>query len=349
MIAMFFTPRIPLKSLIGLCRRTGMSLEAGIDARTMWAREADRATGPLRRQLRSISEDVNRGGSLAEALAQTGDFFPRIFREMVEVGEETGHVDDVLLQLADHYQNRLTMRRTFLATIAWPMFQLFVSLFVIGALIWIMGMLREITGNRSLDILGFGLVGNQGLAIYLCFLALAAAAIWLFIRAVNRGVLWVQPIQRLVLRIPAIGAPLQTIALERLAWSLHLTMNTGMSVRRALRLSLSSTQNARYTSQIPAIDAEIVGGSSIHEAFRQVGGYPVEFLDTLAVAEESGKISESMGLLARQYQERAKMALAALAVVAGWVVWAAIAAVIIVLIFRLFSFYLGAIYDAMKP
>ena len=73
------------------------------------------------------------------------------------------------------------------------------------------------------------------------------------------------------------------------------------------------------------------------------GGYPVEFLDTLAVGEQSGKVVESMGRLARQYQERARMAMAAMAVAAGWAVWALVATLIVALIFRIASIYLNAI------
>ena len=152
-----------------------------------------------------------------------------------------------------------------------------------------------------------------------------------------------------MLKIPGVGKPLQILALSRLAWSMHLTMNTGMEVRRALKLSLRSTQNARYTDQIPTIDAEIAGGNSIHEAFLRAGGYPVDFLDTLAVGEQSGKIVESMGLLARQYQDRARMAMAALAVVAGVAVWALVATFIIVMIFHIAFFYRDTIMDLAKP
>ena len=50
-------------------------------------------------------------------------------------------------------------------------------------------------------------------------------------------------------------------------------------------------------------------GHSIHEAFCHAGGYPHDFLDTLAVGEDSGRVVESMGLLARQYQDQARAAL----------------------------------------
>ena len=344
-----FAPRIRTKPLAELCRRSGMALEAGIDARTVWAREAERARGAMQRKLLSVSQTVNAGGSLADALAATGDFFPTLLREMVEVGEQSGHLDAVLTQLAEHYQDQVNLRRSFLAAIAWPVTQLVLSLLVVGLLIWIMGVLRDVTGSKDLDILGFGLVGNRGLAIYVGFLAGVGLVLMLGVRAIGRGVVWTRPIQRLALQLPAIGKPLRTIALSRLAWSMHLTMNAGMDVRRALRLSLRSTRNARYTDQIPAIDAEIAAGNSIHEAFCRAGGYPVEFLDTLAVGEQSGKIVESMALLSRQYREQARAALAALTIIAGWAVWLLIAAIIIGLIFRLFFFYLGALQGATKP
>lgn len=337
-----FKPQIGVKPLEDLCRRVSTSLEAGVDARTVWKREAERASGPLRGHLYDISDAVNRGRSVSDALEFTGDYFPAIFREMTQVGEQTGHLDTVFAQLAEHYQAQVTMRRAFLAAIAWPAIQLFIAILVVGFLIFITGML-------NVDILRIGLTGGRGLVIYAVLVGAAAVAIWLVGRAVNRGLVWTRPIQRFALAIPVIGKPLQVMALSRLAWSMYLTMNTGMDVRRALHLSLRSTQNARYIDQIPVIDAEIAAGNSLHDAFVNAGGYPVEFLDTLAVGEQSGKVVESMGRLARQYQDRAKLAMTAIAVATGFAVWAVIAALIILLIFRVFFFYLGALNDAMKP
>ncbi len=39
---MLFSSRIGIKPLVGLCRRLSMAFEAGIDARTIWKREAER-------------------------------------------------------------------------------------------------------------------------------------------------------------------------------------------------------------------------------------------------------------------------------------------------------------------
>jgi type II secretory pathway component PulF len=346
MLAYMFSSQISLRTLVGLCRRLSTASEAGIDIRTVLAREVERAHGPLRRHLLSISFAIDQGNSLSEALLATGDFFPALFREMIALGEETGHVDAVLAQLAEHYQNQVNMRRMFLAAIAWPMVQLILAVLLIGFLIWVMGMLREATRNPDLDILGFGLVGDRGLAIYAAFVAAVVAVFWITLSAIKRGLVWTRPIQRLLLRLPVIGAPLRTFALARLAWAMHVTMGGGMDVHRALRLSLRSTQNAYYIDQIGPINAAIASGNSIYEAFSAMGGYPAEFLDTLAVSEQSGRIVESLGHLARQYQDRARAAMAAMTLIGGWLVWMGIAAIIITLIFRLFSFYLNMINTA---
>ncbi|MCE5301824.1 MAG: type II secretion system F family protein [Planctomycetaceae bacterium] len=335
---MGWSPRASVKSLAGLCRRMSIALGAGIDIRKVIARETERARGSLRSELNHISQWIQQGESLEDALAQTGEYFPLLVREMIVVGEQSGNLETVLGQLADHYENRLVLRRNFLSAILWPMVQLAMALTIIGFLIWFMG---QIEGG--IDILGFGLIGRRGLTVYLTFLACVGAAGLVLFCAMQRGVFWVGPMQRWVLRLPVVGPALETLALSRLAWSMHLTMNTGMEIRRALQMSLRGTRNARYIRQIPVIEAEITAGHSLYEAFCEAGDYPAEFLDTLAVGEQSGEVVESMGRLARQYQERARLALALLTRVAGGLVWAAVALLLIALIFRLFSFYLGTI------
>jgi general secretion pathway protein F len=339
---MLFSPRMPTKRLAALCQHLATALTAGIDVRTAWAREAEQARGPAARQhLAAISAAVNQGASVAAVVAAGGKFFPRLFREMVEVGEQSGHLAEIFAQLAEHYRGQLRLRRDFLSAIARPVLELAIALAVVGALIWV-------TGLIGIDILGFGLVGDRGLSIYVAGLAAAGGLLWLVIRAVSRGLVWTRPIQRAVLRLPVLGPALQTLALARLAWSMHLTMNAGMDLRKGLRLSLRNTYNARYTDCIERIDAGIAGGNSLYEVFREAGCFPHDFLDSLQAGEQSGKLVESMALLSRQYQEQARATLTTLTMVASYAVWVCVAVLIIVLIFRIFGFYLGVLNQATK-
>ena len=340
---MLFSPRISTRELARLCRRLATSLEAGIDVRTVWSREADRATGLIARsRLRAVSEAVNEGQTLAAGLAETGNYFPTMFRELAEVGEETGHLAESFVRLAEHYEEQMKLRRILVAASTLPMLELGFALAVVGFLIWIMGIIGQ-RGDETIDPLGFGLVGNAGLAAYLTFLALIAVALLVVYQAIRRGMVWTAPIQLLLLRIPVLGQALQSVAMARLTWALHLTLEAGMGLRRALAISLRSTRNAHYTRHIRSIDRAIEAGDPVHEAFLETRAFTPHFIDAVQVGEESGRLVESMEVLSRQYREQAEAALRTLTVLGGFAVWIFVAAIIIFLIFRLAMFYIGTL------
>ncbi len=344
---MFFAPRAGLSFLGPFCRRLADALQSGIDIRSIVARESQRARGAARRPLAQLDEAIRRGDSLTAAFEAIGEFFPPLMRRMIEVGEATGRSAEVFAQLADHYQLRRELRRAFLLSIVWPMVQLGLALAVVGLLIWLLGVVNAMTGGH-VDPLGLGLIGGRGLAIYLGAVGgvalVAAGLIWSF----RRGWWWAARWQRWAMRLPVVGRALRDLALARIAWALHLTMGAGMDVPRALEISMAAARNAKFDDDSIALRQSVAQGASIAEAFRSLSGYPDEFLDGLAVGEQSGRLSESLGVLSEQYQRRARDAMAALTTVAGWLVWALVAALIIVVIFRLAFFYLNTLNEAAR-
>ena len=107
---------------------------------------------------------------------------------------------------------------------------------------------------------------------------------------------------------------------------------------------MQSTRNARYADQIPAIDAEIAAGHGLHEAFAAPAATR-PFSRQSGRGEQSGKVVESMGRLARQYMEQARRD-GMLTVVAGVAVYVFVGAMIVLMIFRVFGFYVGVLNDA---
>lgn len=344
---MLFSSRIGQKELAQLCRRLATGLEAGLDVRRVWARETSgRMTPALRRAMEDVSAAVGRGETLTDALAETGSFFPGLFLELTAVGEQTGKLAEVLKRLAEHYEHQLKLRRAFLSAIAWPMLQLGAAICVIGALIYLMGALELKTEDgKQIDLLGFGLVGASGVAIYFVVIFALSAAIAVTVQAIRRGMVWTRPVQHLLLHLPVLGRQLQTLSLAQLAWTMHLTFEAGMDLLPALPLCLRSTRNARYTDHIGDVLAAVRSGQEISEAFTETRAFPRDFLDALEVGERSGRLPETMAILSDQYQDQAQRTLAALTVLAGFGVWVIVAMIIIFMIFRLAMFYIGMIGD----
>ena len=335
---------IKLKPLAELCHRVGISLETGIDIRRIWENESERGSTSQRHQSQLIAQAIAAGESISAAFQKTGNFFPELIHEMVAVGEQTGKLDQVFLRLADHYQHLLSLKRDFLKVIAWPVIQLVSAIVVISLFIYVLGMI----GREPIDVLGFGLTGGRGVVKFLGTVGIISWCVYFMVRAISLQAPWTLPLQYYLFQLPSIGTALQTLVLSRMAWSLALTTNTGMSIQQALQLAQQSTRTPYFTQHIAAVDAALQRGEPVHVALRHTGVYPDDYLEAMQVGEETGRTSETMAILSRQYEERAKSAMTVITALIGYAVWCLVAVMLIVMIFKIFTAaYLNPINDLL--
>ena len=346
---MVFEPRLSSKALAELCHRLAVEADAGIDIRRTWQREAEHAPHRVHAATAQIRDAVAGGESLAAALRQTGRLFPPLMLEMVHVGEQAGALSKVFARLSDYYRRQYQRQRALLVAIAWPMLQLAAAICVIGVVIWVMGIVAQRNNGQPIDILGFGLIGDRGLFIYVNFIVVVGLCVAGLVLAVQRGMLWTRPLQRAVMRLPGFGRCVEKLALARLTWALHLTLNVAMDLRRVVPLALRATGSDYYERHTEQAVASVAAGQPLYKALAQTGAFPRDFIDALEVGEESGRAVEAMDRLSQRYEQEADAALKTLTTLLGFVVWAAVATLIIFMIFRLAGFYIGAINDAMKP
>lgn len=344
---MLFSPRIRLKSLAQLCHRLATATNAGIQDRKIWADEATRGSRSERATATFISDQLAQGTSITDVLRFTGDYYPPLFRQMVEVGETSGRLGEIYKRLARNYDRVLASRRAFLSRIAWPLMQLGIALFVIGLLIWILGMLpvNQTTQGVQFDSLGWGLVGTPGLIKYLNFLLMLTIIFILVFESMRRGVGWTRSMQRMLIKLPIIGGAFQTLALAKFTWALQLVLDTPMDIRKALALALHATGNDYYSRHERDVVRRIEQGQTVTQALVATQAFPRDLLDSIAVGEEGGRLVEIMERQAEEYEERSGMAIAILAQFAGYLIWLLVAAFIIVMIFRMFSSYVGMLQE----
>jgi type IV pilus assembly protein PilC len=344
-----FSSRIRLKPLAQLCHRLATATNAGIQDRKIWTDEAERGSTSQREVAATIRDSIVHGQSMTDALRQTGDYFPTLYRQMVEVGEISGRLGDIYKRLARNYDRMLASRRLFLGKLTWPIFQLGMALLVIGIMIYIMGMIssNQRADASRIDILGWGLVGTPGLIKYICgliFLAIVGLLLFQWLR--NRQD-WLRALQRALVTVPIVGGAVKTLAIAKFTWALQLVLDTPMDIRKALTLAFNATDNGYFSQHTPQVLQQIERGQSITQSLASTGIFPGDFLDTFAVGEESGRLVEAMQRTSEDYEERAASAISILAQFAGYAVWLVIAVFIIFMIFRIFSFYLDTLNSLM--
>ncbi len=323
-----------------MCRRVGTSLDAGIDVRKIWDREAEKGDTTTGVHAATVRDMIARGDSLFDALEACGDYFPSLLCKLVQVGEQAGQLDKTFLQLAEHYEHSLRLKKSFLSKLIWPAMELGIALFVIGLLIWILGMIG------STDVLGFGLMGTSGLIKYLAFLAFAALAIGVAIRLI-RNLIGVGAVIHAATLLPVLGDFVRTLGLARFSWVLSLISETHTPVRPAVRMALDATINPYFTAHAADIDAVLAKGNPINEALRASGSFPPEFVDAVQVGEDSGKLAELMHRMAKHCEEQVQAQSTIITTAASFAVWGIVALFIIAMIFRLAMFYVGTINNAL--
>lgn len=350
------------KTLAGWCRRVGISLNAGLDVVRVLQREAhNRGGGKIVRSSdmkqpepeptfrffgnsiwQEIAASVAHGNSLHESLAQQDGAFSELFVSMVQVGEESGHLSETLLELADYYDRLIELRQSFLRSLILPIFELCIALVIVGIMILILGFLPD------MDILGLGLVGVPGFIKYVTFLAFLGGGGLVAYLFLKNEVMKIKIVHYFVNYIPKIGPVFRTLALTRFTWALHLTMSTGMDIRKALTLAFSAAAYAPITDKLPTVLREIDAGGSLFEGFLAANVFDDNLLMFVQSGDESGTVPEAMHRLSGEYFQQCIDRLKTLSILGYFLIFGTVAGIIIFFIFKFFFFYLGLLNSATQ-
>lgn len=331
-----FARRLPLASLIELCRALRHSLGAGLALPETFALQGKRGPAPARAVALAISQDLERGESLEDALQGQAHAFPPLFLALARAGEQTGSLPEIFRELERYFSLQLKLRRQFLWQISWPLFELFAAIVVIAGLIWVLGMIGSISRTKPLDPLGVGLTGTRGALTFLALVigtTVCLASLFLLLRHMLRGS---GSVDAWLLRLPALGPCLRALSMGRFCLVLRLTLEAGMPIARALGMSLEATGNAAFAAVIPAVKKQIRAGDDLTATLASTGLFAEEFRNILAVAEETGTVPEAMARQAEHFEEETSRRMTVLTRVAGGLVWALVALLIAATIIRLF-------------
>lgn len=176
--------RIGNRDLGLLCDRLGIAFDIGLDPVRMFEREAGDGRSRHGRHMRSVADRIREGASLTEAIRRQGNYFPPNFHCLIEVGEESGRLEQVLERMAEYYKEVAKLQGTFRGSIVWPTIQFGLALVVVSVLIYVPAAVAPEAADAT-DLLGIGLVGARGLAIFWAWVASAFAAlvgVWFLLR-----------------------------------------------------------------------------------------------------------------------------------------------------------------------
>ena len=258
--------------------------------------------------LENVADNVQRGDSLAAALARHPQAFDDVFVSLVNTGEVSGTLDQILDQTATYLERAEDLRLKVEAALRYPTFVLVFSIMVMSAmLIWVIPRFSEIYSRfrvplpwPTLVLLTISRTLTQNLPVVLLLLAAAVVAGWNAART-DAGRLWVD---RSKFAMPVFGPLIRMYAITKYARTLGMLTASGTQILYALKVIQPVPGNRVLELGIEQVRSRVEQGSSLSRAMTETGVFPEMLVQMTATGEETGKLDDMLTRTADFYEQR---------------------------------------------
>lgn len=280
-------------------------LGAGVDIRT--ALELVRDEQKKKKTAAVFDNVLNQvvsGTTLSGALKKNGQFSSYEYFS-VQIGEETGKLNQVLNELAIFFQKKIRQRRQVVGAITYPAVVLVVAFAAISFMItYVVPMFSDIFSRFGSDlpaitkmVIGLSVVVKKYAGIFLLLLAgLVAIIIW------QRKKEWFRRFSAaFLLKLPVTGAILQKIYLSRFANTMSLLAGARIPLVQAIRLTRQMITFYPIEQSLKEIEEKIIAGVPLHKGMSDYTIYPPKMVSMVKVGEEVNQMELFFTRIAEQY------------------------------------------------
>ena len=245
--------------------QSGLPLE---DALRMTIEQAE--TDKQRRMVESWRTEIVEGRSFSEALRRSPYKIPEAVIAGVGVGEEAGHLDRVLMRLAEDLETSAENRKTVTRALIYPATLISTSIIVVAIMmVWVVPKITAIfvSSNRELPLITRIVIGlsdfTQHYGIYLLLVLIAAA---LLIMRLMRGPVRKTRWHGVILKMPGLGRWTLMANIADWSRSLGVLLNNGVPALAALKISSAVVSNLYLRDKMEQVTEAMRRGSSLQKA-----------------------------------------------------------------------------------
>lgn len=262
----------------------------------------------IKSMLLAIRSRVLEGYSLAVALAAYPKAFPDLYRATVAAGERSGHLGQVLLNLADYTEARQAARQQIQLAMLYPSILMLAAVSIVGFLLGFVvpDVVKVfIDSGQELPLLTRGLIASSAfLQDYGLLLLLLVAALVLAARAAIRNPATRERWHALVLQLPLLGRLIRASNCTRFVSTLAILGRSGVPLLDALSIASEVVANQKIRTGLKDIVRGVREGISLTRALELNGSFPPMMLYMIASGERSGELDSMLERAAKQQEEQ---------------------------------------------
>jgi MSHA biogenesis protein MshG len=299
--------RITLTDLSLFSRQMYTLLKAGVPIMQALRGLRDSTQNPaLAKVIISIGESLDTGLDLTSALRRHPQVFSPLYVNMVQVGETTGSLEEVFLQLAIYLEREKDTRDRIKSATRYPVFvivAIVVAMFIINLFV-IPTFAKVFAGFKiELPLATKMLIASSNFTVaywpaILITMIIAVFALRYYVRTPEGRYRW----HKMKLGIPVIGKVIYKATLGRFARALAVMMKSGVPLVQGMTVISRAVDNDYISDRIVQMRDGVERGETIARTAAATGMFPSLVIQMITVGEDTGAVDELMFNVADYYE-----------------------------------------------
>ena len=286
----------------GTLLKAGVPVAAGLD---ILYRQTENKK--LREALETVYIEVQKGTQVSTAIKYHPNIFPSLMVNMIESGEATGNLDNIMDRLAIHYEKEAKINSRIKGAMIYPMALSVISVVIVIFLITVIlpTFTEMFTGSGvELPLPTRVLMGISDFIRYYWYVVIGVLALISFLvkRFISSpgGRYWFDALK---LKLPIVKGSMDKIVTARFTRTLGSLLRSGIPLINALELAGGVTGNVVIEGKINIIANEVERGETLGNALKRTPTFGPMVVSMIQIGEESGSLDQMLDKSADFYEQ----------------------------------------------
>lgn len=267
----------------------------------------------------SVLQDVKEGSSLSGAFAKYSKLFGEIYISMVEAGEASGKLPQLLERVSIYLEKSSALKKKIVSSLFYPVVVIVMAISITAFLV-----IKVVPTFKSI----FASLGGElplPTKILLAvsdFLGKPQTLLSIFIIIIFSSYMFSRFIStekgkriyhRFLLKLPVIGDLIKKIALARFSMTFSTLIKSGVPIIKCLEIVGKTSGNKILEDAVFKSKKFIQEGQPISVPLQECEIFPPMVVKMISIGERSGKLEEMLSKIAQFYEEQTDAMVAGLA------------------------------------
>lgn len=304
---------VPLKEKVIFMRQMATMVSAGLPLTKSLEIMTQQVANPkFRKVLVTVLKSVESGKTLSDSFRAEEEIFDEITINLIEAGEESGNLDDLLQKLAVELEEREALGGKIKSAMIYPVIILLIIVAVVLLMMFVLvPSMSDIYGDFGAElpfVTRFLMDASEFFLSYwwaILTVVLVLVVGFKYYLDTEKGK---RNLDKLVLKIPVIGGIITKMQLSQFTRVLSLLLGSGLSIMKALELTANSLSNEMFRDTIKEARDEVEKGGSLALPIARSDYFPLLVSSMIAVGEETGEIDTVLAKVSDYYKEEVNTA-----------------------------------------